>query len=119
MSSKQPLFIDFFGDVSLNGLYCDPLHLSDLRSDLIALKNEIDSPALKVINWESPISTKLDFNKSKGTLLATTIEAAEVFSEFAPDVAILGNNHIADCRNDGFHETISFLKRKKNRVCWR
>ncbi len=95
------------GDVSLNGLFCDPLNQVDLKHSLETLFTEINVPDISLINWESPVSTGLVFNDKKSPILATTKFATELFlKNYKVDIACMGNNHIGDCREDGLQSTI-------------
>ncbi len=111
--SQASIEVQIFGDVSLNGLYGNPQNLNELRDSLIQLSEKVGTPALRIINWEAPITRAFKFNQLKNPVIATTEVSAKLFCDTFPfDIACLGNNHIGDCLDEGFETTTQFFKRK-------
>jgi hypothetical protein len=103
--------IQLFGDLSLNGSFCDPQYYKQLKVCLNDLNSQIGKPDFRVVNWESPISTEFNFNPAKNPSLVTTVESAKLFVEnFQINLACLGNNHIGDCKTEGLNTTMNFLE---------
>lgn len=105
------LRVQLVGDISFNGLLCDPLHQVTLAADLRALHASIPTPDVRIGNWESPIADGGEINSEKFTVLATTQRAASQIGHFPIDVAVLGNNHVGDLHLQGFRATQEFLDR--------
>ncbi len=109
MANKK-IEIQLFGDVSLNGLYCDPLYQVELKKSLTEFNQKIGRGDLRIINWEAPITRVGQLNPVKNPAIATTIESAKIFCNAFPiDIATLGNNHIGDCLQEGLDTTLDFL----------
>jgi len=107
---KDPrLSVQLLGDISFNGLLCDPLHQVDLARDLQSLEARLGSADLRLANWESPIAVEPELNPAKTTRLATTQEAARLIERLPLDVAVIGNNHIGDLNERGYSATRDYL----------
>lgn len=104
------LTIQFVGDISLNGLFCDPIYHQSLSRNLGELSQKLGSNDLRVGNWESPLWGHAGFNLLKQPNLCTTLDAAKTFLSFGLDVALLANNHTYDCLEKGFENTVEFFK---------
>lgn len=100
----------FVGDVSLNGVFTDPIRQRNLVSSLKNLKKRFDVAECHFCNWEAPVTDNINFNSMKSTILATTQQSAELFLDnWRVDIACLGNNHIGDCRAFGLESTVNLL----------
>lgn len=103
--------IQFFGDLSLDGVYCEPQQHLPLKENLSWLSKELGPSDFRVINWESPLWGNGEINHLKSPRLCTTIEAAETIIPLKVDVALLANNHVYDNGLSGFKNTLDFFKR--------
>lgn len=105
--------LQIFGDLSLNGTFCDPQYYPGLKKNLEKLNELIGTPHLRVANWEAPISNSFEFNELKKPALATTLNSAELLIDnFNIDLLCLGNNHIGDCNTEGLKTTQEFFEKK-------
>lgn len=109
MDNQAKLSLQFLGDISLDGLYCDPRRheaVADNMSEIAAVLGPCD---LRIGNFESPIWGTGGVNTLKNPRLCTTRQAAECLRPLGLDVALLANNHVYDCLEDGFANTTRFL----------
>lgn len=117
MSNSKPktnnhdaVLLQFVGDISLNGLFCDPQHYSALRQNMTKLAESFGPCDLRIGNWEAPLWGDGRVNVHKRTRVCTTLEAAKCILPLGLNVALLANNHAYDCLEKGFENTTSFLK---------
>jgi len=104
------LTLQCLGDLSLNGSYCDPQHHALLAASLAEVAGLLGPCDLRVANWESPLWGDGGVNELKRPRLATTPQAARCALPLKLDVAILANNHVYDCLEKGFENTVRFLE---------
>ena len=116
-TNSNKVEIQIFGDVSLNGLFCDPQYHKDLQVSLQNLDVQIGPADLRIVNWEAPITKEGKFNPNKKPAIATTPKTAQIFCDAFPiDVATLGNNHIGDCLSEGLETTLSFFEARNTKT---
>ena len=101
--------VQWFGDISLNGPFCDPQHAAALRENLGAVAAELGSCDLRIANWESPLWGDGRMNELKVPRLATLPHCAQATEPLKLDVVLLANNHVYDCLEVGFQNTIALL----------
>lgn len=101
--------IQFFGDLSLDGIYCEPQQHPIIRENLAWLSKELGPADFRVINWESPLWGNGEVNQLKTPRLCTTREAAEAILPLKINVALLANNHIYDNGISGVENTLNFF----------
>ena len=100
---KEGVELQFLGDVSLNGLFCDPQYHEHLSASLNLLGQELGHCDYRVVNWEAPITKEGKFNHLKNPVICTTLEAATHFVQsYKVNAVCLGNNHIGDCLEEGY-----------------
>lgn len=108
--------IQWIGDISLNGLYCDPMNGAALAENMAQVAKALGSCSLRIANWEAPLWGTGGVNHLKQPHICTTRQAAESVLPLGLDVALLANNHAYDCLVDGFHATLDFLD--SNHIKW-
>ncbi len=108
--------IQLFGDIALDGLYCDPRHHEHVSQSMMEISQTLGECDLRIANLESPIWAGGGVNRLKQPRLSTTLEAAKCILPLKLDVALLANNHIYDCLSEGFRATTSFLD--DNGIAW-
>ncbi|HUU41247.1 MAG TPA: CapA family protein, partial [Desulfatiglandales bacterium] len=101
--------LQFLGDISLNGSFCDPSCQRVLTRDVNELAGRLGRCHLRIGNWESPLWGDGGVNVMKQPRLFTTEDAAKSILSLGLDVALLANNHIYDCLEKGFENTLQFL----------
>lgn len=107
---NDSISLSFFGDISLNGLLCDPNYFQEMKSSVSSVNQLLKNSDLVVGNWESPVSKQFNFNDQKTPVLSTTIDSSEQFtSSIRFDLFTLGNNHIGDCMDEGLETTVDFF----------
>lgn len=109
-NQDNTVILQFVGDVSLNGLFCDPQYQVALRENMTELAIYLAQCHLRIGNWESPLWGDGGVNILKQPRLCTTLDAAKCILPFGLDVALLGNNHVYDCLEKGFENTVQFFK---------
>ena len=109
---KAELSFQFLGDISLDGLFCDPQHHQVVADNMSEIAAHLGPCDLRIGNFESPVWGTGGVNTLKNPRLCTTRQAAELLGPLELDVALLATNHIYDCREEGFENTISFLRDK-------
>lgn len=113
---KNSLSVELFGDISLNGLLCDPQHYQHLKESLVELSGFLDPSAVRIGNWEAPLWSGTGFNNNKEPRICTTEDAAKAVFPLNLNVAVLANNHAFDCLKEGFVKTTYFFN--KHGVKW-
>ena len=109
--------LQWIGDISLNGLYCDPRCHPDLSSNMAMVAAELGPCDLRIANWESPLWGGQGLNTFKTSpLTCTTEDASECLRPLGLNVGLLANNHIYDCLEKGVERTIRHLE--QNQVHW-
>ena len=78
---KEKIVLQFVGDISLNGLFCDPQYQLELSKNMKKLANELGDSDSRVGNWESPLWGDGGVNMLKEPRLCTT-ENAAMYSSF-------------------------------------
>jgi hypothetical protein len=107
---NDDLLIQWLGDISLNGPYCDPQHASALRANLQSVADGLGRCDLRIANWEAPLWGDGGVNERKVPRLATLPQAARAIESLRLDVALLANNHVYDCLEAGFENTVAMLR---------
>jgi len=108
--------IQFLGDISLNGSYCDPQHHAAISENMAEVARQLGPCDLRIGNFESPLWGDGGVNELKYPRLNTTEGAAGCILPLGLDVALLATNHTYDCREAGFRNTVSFLE--QNNIAW-
>mgnify|MGYP003772495685 FL=1 len=108
-AGDHPLIVQWTGDISLNGRYCEPPAYTALAENLGAIRGRLGEVDLRIVNWESPLWGDGGVNTLKVPRLCTTRDAAQSIVSLGIDVALLANNHAYDCLEAGFANTIRFL----------
>jgi hypothetical protein len=103
------LLIQWLGDISLNGPFCDPQHAWALGENLQSVAAGLGECDLRIANWESPLWGDGGVNMRKSPRLATLPQAARATETLGLDVALLANNHVYDCLEAGFENTVALL----------
>ncbi len=103
--------VQIFGDISLDGLYCDPQQHSLLSSNMEFISKKIGTADLRIGGWESPLWGNGAINSLKYPRLTTSIEAASSIMPLNFNLAILANNHIYDNGLAGYRNTVDFFER--------
>ena len=112
----NPIILQFVGDISLHGLYCDPQNHRIVADNLSQVAAQLAPCDVRIGNLESPIWGAGGVNTLKNPRLSTTREAAECLLPLQLDVALLATNHVYDCLEAGFENTIGFLG--DNGISW-
>lgn len=107
---NDTVVLQFFGDISLNGLFCDPQNHDAVKRNMKELAEGLGQCDLRIGNWESPLWGEGKPNPLKPNRLCTTPDAAKSILPLGLNVALLANNHIFDYAEKGFEKTVSFLK---------
>lgn len=102
--------LQWIGDISLNGLYCDLQQHPALTSNMAEVSRVLGECDLRVANWESPLWGDGTVNVLKKPRLSTTRQAAECMLPLELNAALLANNHAYDCLDQGFENTVRFLE---------
>ncbi len=103
--------IQLFGDVSFDGLYCDPQNYESIRKNFEYVESILAPADFRIANWESPLWGDGELNELKSPRLSTTLGAAETILPLNIDLMLLGNNHTFDCGYKGFSNTVEFFKK--------
>jgi hypothetical protein len=104
------LTVHWVGDIGLNGPFCDPQHHALLAESMAEVARGLGECDLRIGNWEAPLWGDGGVNLLKVPRLCTTREAAEHLLPLRLDVALLANNHVYDCLEQGFENTVRFLE---------
>jgi len=110
-NQNNMVILQFVGDISLNGLFCEPQYHADLTKNMEELSEGLGKADLRIGNWESPIWGDGGVNLQKEPRLCTTVDAAKCILPLVLDVALLANNHIYDCLEKGFENTVRFFEK--------
>lgn len=110
------IILQFVGDISLHGLFCDPQHHRTVADNMSQVAAQLEPCDVRIGNLESPIWGTGGVNTLKNPRLTTTREAAECLLPLQLDVALLATNHVYDCLEEGFENTIGFLG--DNGISW-
>ena len=108
--------LHFIGDISLNGSFCDPQYHGALAKNMADVAARLGDCDLRIGNWEAPLWGDGGVNLLKVPRLCTTEQAAGAALPLGLDVALLANNHVYDCLEMGFENTIAFLE--ANGIRW-
>ena len=104
------LTIQWTGDISLNGCFCDPQQHGQLAESMAEIAEALGPADIRMVNFESPLWGDGGVNVLKTPRVATTRLAAESLLPLGFDVASLANNHAFDCLEPGFENTVRFLE---------
>jgi hypothetical protein len=115
-AESRSVVLQWIGDISLNGLYCDPQHHPALVENMVAVSRALGECDLRIANWESPLEGDGSVNILKKPRLSTTREAAECLLPLGLDAVLLANNHVYDCLEQGFQNTVRFFA--DNNIRW-
>jgi hypothetical protein len=107
---ENEVIVQWLGDISLNGPFCDPQQAAALRDNLEAVAARLGPCDLRIANWESPLWGRGGINEHKSPRLATNLETAKSAEALKLDVVLLANNHVYDCLEAGFDNTLSLLQ---------
>lgn len=110
MTNQNKISIEFFGDLSLNGLLNDPAYHYKLKKNMRWVNQTSKNIDFKVINWESQLWGDGKYNDLRSLRISTTLEAAQSVKPLKIDLALLANNHVYDNHLQGFKNTINFFK---------
>jgi len=110
------LTIQLVGDVSLNGPFCCPRHHAAVTANMAEIASGLGECDLRIVNFESPLWGDGGVNVLKSPRTCTTLDAARCVLPLGIDVALLGNNHMYDCLEKGFDNTVGFLD--DNGIVW-
>ena len=113
LGTKVALNLQWVGDISLNGRYCCPMNYMSLRDNIKQIVADFGECDIRIGNFESPLWGDGGVNLLKVPRLCTTEDAVESISALKLDVALLANNHVYDCLEKGFENTVNFLDRHK------
>ncbi len=102
--------LQFVGDISLNGLFCDPQYHPALTGNMAEVASHLGECALRVGNWESPLWGDGGMNVLKQPRVCTTADAATCILPLRLDVGLMANNHAYDCLEQGFGNTVRFFE---------
>ena len=109
MNERDSVSLQFIGDISLNGYFCDPQHHQTVADNMSEIAAHLGLCDLRIGNFESPLWGTGGVNTLKNPRLCTTRQAAECLRPLGLDVALLANNHVYDCLEEGFANTTRFL----------
>jgi len=109
-NSSLKIQIAMYGDISLNDEFVVRAEKGTLPKVFAGLKNINNKSDLIIANLESPLMGNGGENKLKSPRVKTSKKAIHEFLNLKVDVVILANNHIYDCLDDGFINTINFLR---------
>ncbi|MDZ4148559.1 MAG: CapA family protein [Flavobacteriaceae bacterium] len=107
---KGQTTLHFFGDISLDGIYCEPQQHEVLSQNIKYLEQCLKPSDYKIVNWESMIWGNGEVNGLKSPRLCTTKEAASSILPLKIDLALIANNHVYDNGLSGFRNTIDFFE---------
>jgi poly-gamma-glutamate capsule biosynthesis protein CapA/YwtB (metallophosphatase superfamily) len=110
INQDNTVILQVVGDISLNGLFCDPQYQVDLTRNMKELSERLGVADLRIGNWESPLWGDGGVNNLKSPRIATTLDAAKCILPFRLDVALMASNHIYDCLEKGFENTVRFFE---------
>ena len=103
------VLIQFLGDISLDGLYCDPQNHEAVGANAAVVSGVLGSCDFRIANWESPLVGNGETNRLKRIRLATTWRAAKAILPLGLNAVTLANNHTFDCGSSGYRSTCRFL----------
>lgn len=101
--------LQVFGDVSLDGIFCDPQQHRILSENMSWLDHDLGYSDIRLLNWESPLWGNGSVNNLKFPRLCTTHDAALAMLTLKFNVAALANNHVYDNGIKGYHNTKEFF----------
>ena len=110
---NNSVIVQWVGDISLNGQFCSPQYHQAIADQMAKLRREAGPCDLRVGNFEAPLWGDGSVNELRKTRICTTIQAAQCILPLGLDLVFLGNNHVYDCREKGFENTIEFLQKHK------
>lgn len=108
---ERTIKIAVIGDISLNGRYrsASLSVLKSVFSDIRRLLDQTNSDLL-IGNLESPLEGEGCENHVKSPRLKANKRSFNALKALAPDILILGNNHIYDCLEKGYDNTVDWLE---------
>lgn len=110
MSESRTIKLAFCGDICLNDDYRrqDGVFISGVFS---ALRRALDERGVDrlIINLESPLLGNGSVNLLKNPRVCTDGGAIMALATLRPDLAVLANNHIYDCLEQGYDSTLAWL----------
>jgi len=108
--NKEKLVFHFVGDIGLNNTFCDPRNHDALKCNMAQLAEIFGDCDLRVGNWEAPLWGDGHVNLEKNPRIYTTVETANRILPLRLNVALLANNHVYDCLEKGFENTLRFFE---------
>lgn len=109
INQSDTVELQFVGDISPNGLVCNPEFHPELTRNMAELATDLGQCDLRCGNWEAPLWGDDGVNVLKQPRLCTTLDAAKCILPLGFDVALLANNHAYDCLEKGFENTVRFF----------
>ena len=107
--NSNSVVLQWVGDISLNEQFCNPQYHASIRERMAKLAGEAGPCDLRVGNFEAPLWGDGGVNQLKEPRVCTTKQAARCILPLGLNVVFLGNNHVYDCREKGFENTVTFL----------
>lgn len=108
-ADRDSVLVHLHGDVALNGLLCDPRHNATLAHSLRSIVHSVAPCDLRIANLETPLWGDGGVHPDKSPAIFTTEQAARSLLALDLDVAVLANNHVYDCLEQGVENTLRFL----------
>ncbi len=107
---NKSIKIAFVGDISLNGKYCEKDKEFQKKAflDVRRFLKQSDVDIL-IANLESPLEGDGSVNLLKNPRLRTNLRGLEALKVLSPNIVTLANNHIYDCLETGYDNTIQWL----------
>jgi Bacterial capsule synthesis protein PGA_cap len=103
--------IQWLGDISLNGPFCDPQNAVALEQNLRSVAAALGPCDLRIANWESPLWGDGRVNEAKVPRLATLADTAKAAEPLNLSVVLLANNHAYDCLESGFQNSVTLFQK--------
>jgi poly-gamma-glutamate synthesis protein (capsule biosynthesis protein) len=113
LTQPDSVVLQFVGDISLNGSFCDPQNHVPLTKNMSELAAALGQCDVRLCNWESPLWSNGGFNLQKQPRLYTNLDTAKCILPLHIDVALLANNHVYDCLEEGFGNTRRFFENNR------
>lgn len=107
---REQATLHFFGDISLDGIYCEPQQHAVLSQNMQYIDSFLKPSDYRIANWESMIWGNGEVNELKTPRLCTTKQAASAMLPLKIDLALLANNHVFDNGLSGFKNTVDFFE---------